>query len=668
MSGILSYHSAWAPGPQAAPVQLSGDPVQDYARFSSPWMSKGIVSGNVNMRHMMDFGEMMYKFDPTFRQGIRRIISYFLTDIEFFDPSRSGRLKEEDINNYREVLLNQVKAKVVIRGALEDLCFRGNCMMSMLPPILRRLQCPQCKIIHPIDIVTSPDNPEFRFKYHTKNVRFEATCQRCGFRGPWHVYNMKADYRRNVTVQFWNPKEFLMHHDPLTDRRLYTWQIPAYLKKRVQDGDPLLLASMPLTLLQAIGEGKDYRFNDKTILHLREPVLTGIQTGGWGIPLAVYGYGLSRYVFSLRRMNEVLSEDYMLPVRVASPARTQDTGNFSTTDTGWTMDMSDWNSQLRGIFARHRKDPASVHTIGFPIEYNVLGGEGKSLVPGEMLIQGEDMQLNAMGIPPQLQRGDLSVQAAPMAARLFESHWQSISDTANLILFWMISNMTPELGWKPCGARLEPSKIADNMDQLMLLLQMVQGGGVAQSTVLRKLGLDKTEETRKQMDEALMAAKLEMEQQQELDKMMMGNTALQQAVDEQRMAMNPELQGQGTGMPPSGGEAAAGPPVAGTPAGAVPPAADPLAAIMAKIEQFTNPATPTTSQEMIAVAQEAAAIFINMPEIEKRQKLREIESKNKTMKELITSMMTEQRGQIRQEAYSQAMTQSQPQQQSLPPL
>ncbi len=630
--GILSHHSAWAPGPQAKPDQLSGDPTLDFARFASPWVSKGTVSGTVNIRQMFDFGEMLWIHDPTFRQAMKRLIGYFLTDIEFYDPKHSGELKEEDINNYREVLVDQLKIKAVIYAALCNLFANGNVLMSMLPPILRRMQCPTCKTIHPVDVVASPDNPEFRFKYHAQGMRFEATCRQCGYRGPWVVYNMKADYRRNVVVQFWNPKEFILHHDPFSDRRLFTWQIPSPIRKRVQDGDPLLLSSMPMTLLQAIGEEKDYRFNDRTILHLRETTLVGQNTGGWGIPESVYGYGMSRYVFGLRKMNEILASDYMIPVRVCSPSKATDDGGFSTVDTGWTQDMTDWNRQIKGIFARHRLDPAAVHTIGFPIEYQVLGGEGKSLVPGELLLQGEDMQLNANGIPTQLYRGDLTVQTAPMAGRLLESHWQAIPGTINTILGWVVLQATPELGWKPCGVRIQPSKFADNMEQLMLLLQMVESGAVARSTVLGKLGLDKSEEARKQVDEATFEAELEAKQQQELDKMMAGSTALQQAVDAQRAAMAPAMQQQAGG----GGD----PNAAG---GAVPPAADPLAAIMARIEQFGSPDTPTTAQEMIAVAQEAAAVFINLPEMEKRQKLREIETVNKTMKELITSMMTETR-------------------------
>jgi hypothetical protein len=292
--------------------------------------------------------------------------------------------------------------------------------------------------------------------------------------------------------------------------------------------------------------------------------------------------------------------------------------------------MADWTQQIRSIFAAHRRDPAAVHTVGCPIEYQILGGEGKSLLPGDILLQGEDMQLNAMGVPPEFYRGNLNLQVAPMAARLFEQHWQSIVESANLILSWIVARITPELGWKACGVRLEPSKIADNMDQLMLMLQMMQVGKVSDSTVLRKLGLDKTEEARKQMDEAMTTAKLEAEQQQELDTMMAGNTALQQVVDQQRMVMDPMTQQQ-TGAAP----------VAGTPGGTVPPAADPVAAIMAKIEQFASPETPVTINDMNAVAEEAAAIFVTLPEIDKRQKLRDVESKNPPMKDLITKKMSE---------------------------
>jgi hypothetical protein len=62
---------------------------------------------------------------------------------------------------------------------------------------------------------------------------------------------------------------------------------------------------------------------------------------------------------------------------------------------------------------------------------------------------------------------------------------------------------------------------------------------------------------------------------------------------------------------------------------------------MAKIEQFGSPDTPVSINAMNAVAEEAAAIFVTLPEVDKRQKLRDVESRNPPMKSLIARKMTE---------------------------
>jgi hypothetical protein len=62
---------------------------------------------------------------------------------------------------------------------------------------------------------------------------------------------------------------------------------------------------------------------------------------------------------------------------------------------------------------------------------------------------------------------------------------------------------------------------------------------------------------------------------------------------------------------------------------------------MARIESFGNPQVPTSPVEMQQVAQEAAAIFAFMPEVEKRAKLREVEQINPIMADLIRKEMDE---------------------------
>jgi len=126
----------------------------------------------LTIQRMFDFARFLWKYDPTFQQAIKRVIGYFLTDLEFFDPTHKAELKEEDIISYRQLLEGKLDIKFTLHQVLQNYCLYGNVIMSLLPPMERRLSCPKCKIVHPLSVVMSEENPQFKFKYHAKGVRF----------------------------------------------------------------------------------------------------------------------------------------------------------------------------------------------------------------------------------------------------------------------------------------------------------------------------------------------------------------------------------------------------------------------------------------------------------------------------------------------------------------
>jgi hypothetical protein len=598
---------------------------------------------------MFDWAKFLWQHDPTFQQGIRRVVGYFLTDLEYYDPTHKAELESEDISSYRQLLEGKLNIRYALYQILTDYCLYGNVIISMLPPIERRLECPACRLIHPLSVLVSDENPEFRFKYHPNGVRFEATCQRCKTRGDWGVYDVPGDYRKNLCINIYDNYNFIIECDQFSDRRLYTWNIPADLRNAVKEGNPLRLLHTPLSVLRAIGEDKPYRFNDGVLLHLREPEVVGFDLGGWGIPQAMFCYGPSRYAFGLRKMNEVITSDYLVPMRVLTPEKAQESGGgFSESG---MMDMADWNRQIGAMIARHKKDPASIHSVPFPLQYQVLGGEGKSLALPELLTHAEEIQLNAMGIPVHLHRGDITLQDAPMAARLFEAHWKHIPAAANEILKWVVDKITPRLGWKEFGVKLTPPKMADNLDQLMLLLQMMQAGEVTATTILAKLGLDRAEEKRRQMDESVQDAKMQAKASPEMDKIVAGNTALPQAVEQQRAMMEAPMGGEGGALQ----------------GGGMPAAADPLAEIMAKIEAFGNPNVPISPVEMFQIAQEAAVFLAGMEEGPKRQKLREIDKIHEPMGAMIRKQLDAVHRQRREQFEEQGAAMAAQQEGGMPP-
>jgi hypothetical protein len=112
---------------------------------------------------------------------------------------------------------------------------------------------------------------------------------------------------------------------------------------------------------------------------------------------------------------------------------------------------------------------------------------------------------------------------------------------------------------------------------------------------------------------------MQADSQGELDKIMAGNSVLQQSVQQQQQAMM-----EGGGAPADGGGM---------------PAADPVGQVMMQIQAFANPATPKAITEYNEIAQEAAAVFSSIPLREKRARLREIEQINKPLADMIRTQM-----------------------------
>ena len=321
MFGIPAYYNDWTQGPQEPREHDETSPGAFYAKFASPWKSYGAKSDITQIHEAVKFAHFLWKYDPTYQQAIQRVVGYFLTDFEFFDPTYQGSLKDEDLHSYREILENQLNLKTSLQQILLNYCVYGNAIVAMLPPLRRTLRCPTCGIIHPIEVVTSPENTRFKFKYHVNTVQFEATCSVCQSRGNWHVHDTKEDFRRHARVSIYDLRNFVIQCDPFTDRRVYTWRIPAWVVRNIKANDGLSLASTPMSVLKAISKDQYYTFSSDVILHLRRSDLAGMQSGGWGIPQALYCYGAARYVFGLRKMNEILTSDYMTPLRILSPSQ-----------------------------------------------------------------------------------------------------------------------------------------------------------------------------------------------------------------------------------------------------------------------------------------------------------------------------------------------------------
>jgi hypothetical protein len=259
-----------------------------------------------------------------------------------------------------------------------------------------------------------------------------------------------------------------------------------------------------------------------------------------------------------------------------------------------------------------------------------------------------DTLLNSIGVPVQMYSGDLSMQTAPAALRLFEANWSHLVHHLNRFLNRLCEKISQVMSWEPVTARLQRVTYADDLNRQMAKMQLMMGGQISRTTGLAMVGLDFSEEERRKLEEERISAEAaadmqeEMEQAAQMDEMAMPQDPMAQGgapmMDPAAMGQMPMMQGMpgampggGVPAPPAGGGGGQQPGPMGMPPG-------PMGAAQSFGAQMgTQPTdTPETLQQK---AQTIAQQVMTMPESQKDSYLINLKKSDLTLHALVDSIL-----------------------------
>ena len=612
------------------------DPFMDYASTVMP----------ENIRDALRFCEFTFHANSMIREAARRIISYFITEIEV-QGVNGKNLGEDEKQKYLSFLNDSIKVKQLLHSiGLDFLCY-GNSFTSLVLPFRRYLSCPKCYFDVPLQEVMR--NPVFGFQW--KIPEFIAKCPnpKCKYSGKWNRVDRRLTDEKQITIKRWSPYEMEIRYDLITDNRDYIWRIPEDYRLQIRRGDPQVLPMVPWEVVEAVNANGYLLFDKEVVFHMYEPTLAGVRSRGWGISRTLVNFRQVWYCQVLHRYNEAIALDYVIPFRVLTPAP-QSSSNPEAGDPLMNMDLGGFAGEVRAMLRKRRRDPAGWNFLSHPIQYQMLGGEANKLAPTELLDQGLSTLLNGFGMPAELYRGTLSLQAMLPAIRLFQSSWTYLTHFMNDFLNFVVSRAADSMGWEAATARLLPPTITDDMNNIMAKLQLMQGQQISQTTALRGMGLNFKEETRQIMEEQRFTQEEQAKIQEEMD------TA---SVMDQ-MATPPQ-QGQ-PGMPPGQPGAAPAQPGA-APGGATPPNQPPAGPADAAAQQMamlstTQPNQKITPQELQAKAEAMASQLLAMDEAQRQSEMTKLKSKDPTIHAAVKQTIENIRQQART-AGGQAMMKQQ---------
>lgn len=629
-------------------------------RTARPFFRQAFLDMPRSIYAALRAAQFIYNSMGLYRSAMERVLSYFLTDIEL-----KGEITDDQRKEYMEFLHGKLRIMPVLFEVGNNYLCYGNAFVSVQPMIRNYVVCPRCaengeRTELALDKVL--DEKE-RYNVKLQFPEISLVCPVCEYSGTWHSLKRPFTQRRtsdeDIIVRIWNPLDIDIIHDPYTGRNRYVWRIPQYYSRWLKEGVPHILAYAPWSIIEAVATTERLLFEDDKILHLREPSLAGVREGGWGYPRSLINFSEIWQLQLLLKYNEALTTDYLMPMRVISPApQGRADPNAIGGDILANIDGQVFQSTVRKMIQRHRMDPASWEVSPWPLQYQILGGEAKALVPHELLQTTLDMLFTSVGVPVELYKGSISHQAMPMAIRMFESVWTHLVHHLNTALDWIVQRVQVLRNWEPVKAKLTRPFYSDDVRRQAMIMNLAAAQEISRTTAFQSLGLDFREEANRLLEEQKYLAETQLKFQKDLEEMQLSTlmaTGQMPPIMQQIQAMHEAAQGiapgQGGGAPAGGGPA--GQPVPGAAAAPGGAAAQPgsgggmLAAAAPVLSTMAAQAgTSTSPQDMIAQAQQLAQQLLAMPASMRQSNLIQLKRTNPILHALVSQAIED----IRQQA------------------
>lgn len=586
---------------------------------------------------VFDWADYMWIHFGRYSNALKNSVRYFLGDINISatDEETIGGKERAEI---RDDLLKNHRLFELLGRVGDEYIQWGNSFTSIAPVLTRRLLCPECKSLYPVSVVSG-----LKFKEHS----FYGNCTKCNkFLKFRHLDSI--DESKPLKVSFWNPRLICINYCPTTKAAEYSLRLSETWKKLFTENDTLFLQETPYEFLVALEDNKQIKFKSEYFKHLKCPAASTYEDllEGWGLPLFMNEFEKVIQLQMLEKYNEVIISDYMVPFRVIAPPAS---GGNPAGDPLMTYNLGDFRAKILDMISVHRKNPSDIQVTPFPLTYQLLGGEAKSLIPIDVIKATTDDLLSSMCIPTEFADMTLAIQGGPpIGLRKFEKVWGNYVAALDDWITWFCTVRTDLLRKRSIECTLVKSSIYEDDMSREYKTKLAMGGEISKETGLRPLGIDYAAEITKKMDEA--------DRQLELDQRMQ---EIQGRADELRSVMTTPTPGVmavqqheqqtaaaagAAGVPPmQAGPGMAPPPMGGAPGGAPGGAGG-----------APGGGQPADIDQLWAEAQNMAQQIMTMPAEQRRSQLINLSKTNPPLHAFVKRLIDQQEQQAAQQGIAAA--------------
>lgn len=425
----------------------------------NPYYTYSQIYSPKRLKELFKWCEYLFYNSAHIYSALRKFGEYPITDVTYNTTNTS--LKEK----HKYLLENVIRARELLIKATLDKYVYGNAFISMYQPFIRYLKCPNCR--------TMTNIQNIKYKFNVSKISFSFHCEVCKSDqqvGEDGVVDKKLMLSRKVNFIRWDPKLMDIDHNPMTGESTYYYTLSQDVIQRVNSGHKTLIDSLPLGFLKAIKTGKKFKFAPGAVFHMKVGGPAGINPQ-WGLPPLLSTLQLFHYAAILRKANEAIALDYVVPFRILHPAQSSNVADPLT-----TISLKRWQENMSAHFKQYRRDPLHVMYAPIPVGMTQIGGQARALLTLGEVQEAEKNIVAALGIPIEFLYGGLTQSGMEATLRLIENQLETHINDLKDLLQWVDDKCAQFLGWNKIQVSLKKFRMVDDYQKQNVIFQIWSQG------------------------------------------------------------------------------------------------------------------------------------------------------------------------------------------------
>lgn len=549
-------------------------------RYPSPFFDIGHTYLPPSLKALLRWCRYYYLVNPLINAVIHKMAEYPITEIVIDE-------KDSDIKSKWDALLGGVLRyrPFQIEVGLDYFTY-GMCVVTIHFPFDKFLICRNCGF----------KEKASKTNYKWRSLDYIIECSKCNSVGPAKVQDYYKRDVNGIRLMRWNPE--YVNVDPAFAGAdpVYTFELPLQVRNDVLLGKKSVLDTIPDAFLEAMRRNKYVRFTDDNVFVFKRPIISQ-KDQGWGMPLIFPVLKDTFYLQILRKAQEAIAQEHIVPLRVLFPQ-----AGSASSDPYTTISLDSWKNRIEGELAKWKYDQNYVPILPLPIGSQSIGGDGRALMLYQEMEAWSRQIVAGMGVPQEFVFGGMQYSGSNVSMRMLENQFLGYRTDHDLMLnHFAIKRIAHFMGWPTVKAHMRRFKMADDLQRSAFFFQLNQAGKISNQTLLQEIDFDPaTEDLRRkaEMDRELeFNRKMQVAQASIQGEMQLVQTRYQKQA-QQMMAPPPPPE-----QPP--GLAAM---LQGAVQGGPEQAQQPQAAPQEQPQEQAPQAAPTTGQEGEMIAGPEAAV------------------------------------------------------------